>query len=124
MHEFSTVKKLLNQAIKEAEKKDVDEITKIWMEIGELKFISKESAETAFKTLSQGTIAENADLEVEIVPSKIKCKECGYEGEAEVPENVPHTLNPEELGCPECGGEIKIIQGKKASVKKFKGKKQ
>lgn len=122
MHEFSAVKPLVKQVLKKAREENAEEVTKVWLNIGQLKFVSKESARTAFKTLADGTIAEDAEVIVNITPGRIKCKKCGYEGKIKVPEDVPHSISPTALGCPECNGEIEIEEGESVSVKKFKAK--
>jgi hydrogenase nickel incorporation protein HypA/HybF len=53
--------------------------------------------------ISVGTIAENAVLEIEKIPIKVKCSGCGGVS----------SVNIRKFRCPVCSGQnLKILQGK------------
>ena len=60
-------------------------------------------------------------MKIEIIKSRVKCKECGYEGKIDYLDEVDHLFPL--LFCPECKGEIEIISGKECYIKKLTGKK-
>ncbi|MFX1557184.1 MAG: hydrogenase/urease maturation nickel metallochaperone HypA, partial [Promethearchaeota archaeon] len=74
----------------------------------------------SFKMATAGSIAEGAELKIEITPGKIKCRDC------EKISNV--TLNEEAqltglqlFQCKYCKSKnTEIIEGKKANVKNIK----
>ena len=58
--------------------------------------------ESAFDMYKKGTIAENAVLEIEKVPFKIRCKSCGAESERD----------DFQFACAGCAStELELVQG-------------
>jgi hydrogenase nickel incorporation protein HypA/HybF len=70
-------------------------IRKIYLEVGEYSGIVPKLAQDFFGYISKGTIAEDAIIDIKNVPTIIKCKICGNEG----------NINPGKLSfvCPKCG---------------------
>lgn len=58
--------------------------------------------------LSEGTIAEGAHIEAEFLPVKVRCRDCGRDGE----------ITPHHLACPHCGSlRLQILSGKEFYIK-------
>jgi len=63
--------------------------------------------EETFDIAKVGTIAENAELEIEIVKFKSICNFCGF---------VLETMNDFNLFCPNCSEPMSIISGREMRV--------
>ena len=69
-------------------------VKKIVLVVGDSSGVVGESIKMYFDIAAEGTICENADIEIEIIKSKLKCKNCGVLFERE----------PFSFNCG-CGGE-------------------
>lgn len=76
MHEVSMMQNTLDIAIAQAEENGAKKIDLLTMKIGELSGVIPEALEFAFDVLIQGTIAENAQLEIKTIPVVCYCQEC------------------------------------------------
>ena len=93
---------------------------KVVVELGELTYLNPEQVKFGFEVLSKDTIAENAEIIFEIIPGKIKCFNCGYEGEIIRDEDsIDHSfISSIMLKCPKCGStETDIVGGNDSIVK-------
>jgi len=120
MHEFSTMQSIVDIAIEEAEKHGLKEVNEVEICIGELTMLSPEQLRFCFDILKRGVL-KKAKLKIEIIKSRVKCRECGYEGEIDYLDEVDHLFPL--LFCPKCKGEIEIINGKECYIKKLSGEK-
>ncbi len=74
MHELSLMQNILDIALEYAAKYNAKKITKINLEVGELAGIIPEWMQNYFDFVTEGTIAEKAELIIEWTPAMIKCK--------------------------------------------------
>jgi hydrogenase nickel incorporation protein HypA/HybF len=107
MHELSIVLSILEIAEATARQNDAQSIQKIRMRVGAFSSVAKDALEFAFEVARQGTMAENAILEIETVPLVAECAACG-----------PATEPVQEfcLICPRCGLPLKIVSGDELEV--------
>lgn len=101
MHEFSLAESLMNVVIEEALKHNAKKVRKIRIRAGKLMGVVPDLLIFAFNTLSEGSIAEGAELILEEVPFKGKCKVCGYS----------FTLEDFWGICPNCNSDDLEIEG-------------
>ncbi|MFN3598664.1 MAG: hydrogenase maturation nickel metallochaperone HypA [Aquificaceae bacterium] len=101
MHEFSIVQSLLELLEEQTRQYGAKRVTKVEISIGVLSGIEPHLLELAFDTFKEGTIAEKAELLVEVEKLRIWCEECGREYQKE-------ELN---LLCPGCGSLNTHIRG-------------
>ncbi len=95
---------ILENVLRIAEERNARIVRKIRVEVGELLMINPEQLEFCFKSISKETIAENADLEIEVAKAEITCSKCGDEL------GSPYTL----CGC---GGHARVNGGKDMVLK-------
>ncbi|MEM8832070.1 MAG: hydrogenase maturation nickel metallochaperone HypA, partial [Cyanobacteria bacterium P01_G01_bin.19] len=76
MHEVSIMQNTLDLAIAQAKKHGGSKIDCLTLKIGRLSGVIPEALEFAFEVLTQGTIAENAQLEIETIPVVCYCQYC------------------------------------------------
>jgi len=77
MHEFSFAYNIFKVAETTAIKYNAKKITEVYLEIGELTLIVPELLKQSFKMATKGSIAEDAELIIEFIPGKLKCRDCG-----------------------------------------------
>ena len=132
MHEASYALAIIDTVINELQKRGLKnvKVKKIYLRIGELTLIDNVALKSAFEAYSAGSPVEGAELEIEVVPSKFKCKKCGHEWtfreafpqlEVNIPviHMYPHMV-AEILKCPKCGSsEIEILQGEEFTITKI-----
>ena len=120
MHEFSFAMNIFKVAEATAIKYNAKKITEVYLEIGELTLIVPDLLKQSFKMATHGSIAEGAELIIEITPGKIKCRECGKESTVTLSEDT-YLKGLELFQCQHCESKnTEVIEGKKANVKNIK----
>jgi hydrogenase nickel incorporation protein HypA/HybF len=103
------MKDVLEIALEYAEQNDVKKIRTIALSVGALASIVPDWAQMFFNYVSKGTIAEEAKIQIETIPAKIRCRSCGAETEMDV-----HNLLYE---CNKCDSKaIELVTGREFRV--------
>ena len=120
MHEFAFAYNIFKIAEATALQYNAKKITEVYLEIGELTLIVPELLKQSFKMATSGSIAEGAELKIEILPGKVKCRECGKTSTVTLNEEAQLT-GLQLFQCNYCKSKnTEIIEGKKANVKNIK----
>jgi len=120
MHEFSFAYSIFKVAESTAIKYNAKKISEVYLEIGELTLIVPDLLRQSFKMATHGSIAEDAELIIEIVPGKIKCRDCGEISTVSLSEEA-HIKGLQLFQCQNCKSRnTEVIEGKKANVKNIK----
>ncbi|MDI9395660.1 MAG: hydrogenase maturation nickel metallochaperone HypA [Euryarchaeota archaeon] len=123
MHELSIACEIFEQVKSTAAAHGATEVKHVTLQMGKLSHTNPEQLSFCFKVLAEGSIAENADLIVEMMPPTLEC-ECGYNGaldEKQIRESSE--LKSELLAyvaamkCPVCGKPAQIIGGRELIIK-------
>lgn len=93
MHELSVCLSLLDQVTRIAQDHGAERVERIRLRIGPLSGIEPPLLVNAYPLAAAGTVAADAELEVEASPVKVHCVDCGAETEA----------SPNRLLCARCG---------------------
>lgn len=102
MHELSLVCSICDLINKKVIEYGVNKVVQVRIIAGELAGIEDLTMKSCFEMLTQATPAEGAELVIERVPIKVRCRLCGNEYETGIP----------FLKCDVCANEcIEIIQG-------------
>jgi hydrogenase nickel incorporation protein HypA/HybF len=107
MHEVSIITQTLEIALENADKQDATKIHRLTMRIGAISGVVPEALNFAFDIVTEGTIAQGAILEIEIIPVVCYCTHCQKEFE------------PSDLfyQCPKCNQlSNKIIAGREIEL--------
>lgn len=107
MHEISLMEQTLNIVLANAQKENATKIHRLNMRIGAVSGVVPEALEFAFDVTTQGTLAEGAQLNLELVPAICNCSNCSTK------------FQPVDLyyQCPQCGAlSSQIIQGKEIEI--------
>ena len=95
-----------------AEKEKLSRIDKVHFQLGRMMQVVPELFRFAFDSAKVDTIAEQADLEIEFLPVKMKCRQCGHAFE----------VGQDEFYCPHCKGvDLDLLQGKELFIKSIEG---
>lgn len=120
LHEFAFAYNIFKVAETTALKYNAKKITEVYLEVGELTLIVPELLKQSFKMATTGSIAEGAKLIIEIVPGKVKCRECDKISTISLTEEAQLT-GLQLFTCRYCGSNnTEIVEGKKANVKNIK----
>lgn len=109
MHELSIMSNILDIVIEFAEKYNAKSVAKINLSVGELSDLIPEWMQTYFDFVSKDTIAEKAELNIERIPTVIRCKECGTET----------TIKRENLqfSCTNCDSDdVELLSGREFTI--------
>lgn len=107
MHEISIIESILEVAEERAREVNSLSIKVIKLRLGQFTAIAREALEFAFDVARLGTLAENARLEIEVVPMTLLCVVCGV---------APQPTSAMSLICPQCCFPLKIISGKELQI--------
>jgi len=103
MHELSVTESILEIALKHADKAKANEITDIYIVIGQLSSFIDDSIQFYWEILSKDTIAEKATLHFKRIPTKFGCRQC----------NTRFAPQGDGFYCPSCHSmNLEIIAGK------------
>ena len=120
MHEFSFAYNIFKVAEATALKYNAKKISEVYLEVGELTLIVPDLLKQSFKMATHGSIAEGAELRIEIVPGKIKCHDCNKISTVTLNEEAQLT-GLQLFQCKYCKSKnTEVIDGKKANVKNIK----
>ena len=107
MHELAIAESVLDIAVGEMKKRAALRLNKVKLSVGEFSGVAKEALEFAFRALKPNTPAADAEFEIEVVPLKAECSNCGPAG---------CLLCDLDLICPNCGGILEIKGGRELKV--------
>jgi hydrogenase nickel incorporation protein HypA/HybF len=107
MHELSLTKKILDTALRYAQKTDSQKVVTIVLRLGALRDVKKEWIQHYFNYISKGTAAENAEILIIPDPIVCRCRDC--ESDFEIDRN---DYAGEEILCPNCAtNNFTLISG-------------
>ena len=98
--------------LKQQAEENLSKVTKVNISFGQMIQIVPDIFEFAFRETVRDSIAEDAELDIEIVPVKMKCLNCG--SDFQVKDNL--------FACNICSStDLEIIQGKELFIKSIEG---
>jgi len=132
LHEWALAEAVVTTVLKTAEEENAREVLEIKVVLGELQQIDIEVFKFALTNLVKDTIAEKAQIILEIEPAILKCNSCGYKWKfSEVLEKLDEEVReaihflPEVshayIKCPNCGSvDFDVIKGRGVYLKSIK----
>lgn len=110
MHELSIARGIIDIVNSEARTQGFKKVISIGLGFGEYSGIVPKCLEEFFPYAAQGTLAEGARLDMQVLPASFKCRDCGFEGAVE----------RSKACCPECGSTaINMVSGREFFVEKL-----
>ncbi|MDZ7804254.1 hydrogenase maturation nickel metallochaperone HypA [Thiohalophilus sp.] len=102
MHELSICQSMLSQIEAVARDNRASAVHRVKVQIGPLSGVEPQLLQQAFPIAVAGSIARDAILDIELLPIRIECQQCGGESEA--------TAN--KLICGHCGHwQTRLLSG-------------
>lgn len=103
MHEMGLAQNILDIVVRTAEQNDVDKVVRINVRAGQLRGIVPEQLQFCFGFVArESTVVDGAELVIETVPIKGRCKKCDHR----------FAVEEYRFVCPECGHEdIDVLEG-------------
>jgi hydrogenase nickel incorporation protein HypA/HybF len=101
MHELAVTENILEIATRHARGAGAARITDLYLVIGQFSSIIDDSVQFYWDIISEGTLAEGAQLHFKRVPAEMACQSCG------------HTYRPDDdLVCPRCdSSDVRLVAG-------------
>ena len=107
MHELSVTESILSYSIEEARKRNASKIKMMRLRMGPFCGLYPECIQMYLDVLAEGTIAEGAKIEAEVLPLSVLCRDCGKESE----------ITRRSIAWPHCGSlRLKILSGKEFMI--------
>jgi hydrogenase nickel incorporation protein HypA/HybF len=111
MHELPVTESILRVVLMHASRNDVQKITTIHLEVGEMSDLEDEWMQRYFEYVAKDTVAAEAKLDILRKPVVMQCEDC----ETSFPVNIRAAG---EIFCPDCGGKNhKLISGREYFIK-------
>lgn len=111
---------LIEEVLKIADENKFKKVEKIVLEIGELTFLSEESLKLTFEILKENyDVLKESSLEIQKATAKLQCENCSFSGNLKLAYDPIYHYYLPTLKCPECGQELKIVEGKECIIKKI-----
>ena len=101
MHETSLCAALLRLVQEEAHRHRAERIVGVRLGVGVLAAVEPHALRACFELLAEGTVAEGADLKVDLIPADAVCRACG---------RAFPLIRPRDV-CPTCGGAALDLTG-------------
>jgi|ERR1035437_642404 hydrogenase nickel incorporation protein HypA/HybF len=112
MHELRIAEDLSTIVLDTALSKNLTKVTRVNIIFGQLIQIVPDIFEFTFVETVRNSIAEGAELNIEILPVKMNCKNCGNDFQ----------INENRFACNICNStDLVIIQGKELFIKSIEG---
>lgn len=112
MHEIKIAEDLSAIVLETAGRENLTKVTKVNISFGQLVQIVPDIFRFAFSETVRDSVAEGAEINIEIVPVKMKCMNCG--NDFQVAEN--------RFTCNNCDStDLSIISGKELFIKSIEG---
>lgn len=110
MHEISLLENVLEILQASAREQGFTRVARVCLEIGELSCVSEDALQFGFPAVMQGTLAEQAELQIRRVKGIGQCRQCRQRVELQ-------TLHDP---CPACGSfQIAVVQGREMKIREL-----
>jgi hydrogenase nickel incorporation protein HypA/HybF len=112
MHELKIAEYIKEIVLETARKEKLTKVTKVNLVFGKLVSVVPENLEPAFREAVKETPAGNTEISIEIVPVRLRCRECGCD----------YQMDEEQFRCRICGSaDPEIINGNEFFIKSIEG---
>lgn len=102
MHEMTIAVEILRQLEELADQKHLQRITAVTIRTGEFRQVVPEAMDIAFESLVEGTVAQGAQLTLEVEPAWARCRVCGHEYRPDI----------DDYRCSSCqAADVELLRG-------------
>ena len=93
VHEFSLAQDMVETLRRVAMEHKASRVAKVRLRLGDFTHVDPETLTFAFEVACRGTVLEGCRLEIQRIPTVVRCPGCGWEG----------GLTLDDYFCPACG---------------------
>lgn len=112
MHELAVAESLLKIIQEEGKKHGLSRINQVRLRIGKLSTVVPEALSFSFQVITRSTLAEGAELSMEVVPVIAHCHDC----------DIDFETDSHFLLCTQCGGAlVGLVSGKELEIVDIEG---
>jgi hydrogenase nickel incorporation protein HypA/HybF len=110
MHELGIMINVVNSIEKIAAENGVTKISTLVLQVGELSPVVPHYLEAVYPAAVDGTLLQDTELEIEVIPGMALCKHCG----------TKFNLIANKKACPECStADWELISGTEFLIKEI-----
>jgi hydrogenase nickel incorporation protein HypA/HybF len=103
MHELGVARNLIDVALSAMSERGVTQrATALRVEVGRFTAVVPDALRFYVEILARDTLLEGAELTIETIPLRTRCRSCALENEPD----------PPSLMCPNCDGLVEIVTGR------------
>jgi len=112
MHELTMINQIFGLIEEVAKEHDIEKVTRVKLQVGELRQFIPSMLHFAFEAVSKGTVAQGAQLDIDYIPIKVRCKNC----------DNTFDVKEQTYICPICDGcDLDIVTGKEVILETVEG---
>jgi len=111
---------IINAVLDELKGHDVRAVEELTIVIGDLTNLGADQMGFAFEVMTKDTILSGAKLTIDREPVRLLCKECSYDGKAEILRNEGYDHSILILSCPKCKGPVKVTEGMSCRIRSIR----
>lgn len=112
MHETAIIGGLLRILVRQAGQHGIGRVTQVRIKVGRLRAVEPLQLKSGFAIFAEGSIAEGAELVIEEIGVRARCRACSAEFD------IPRF----NFECPACGGkDLEILSGQELFIESFDG---
>ena len=107
MHELSIAQNMVKIINEHLTTEEAPRLQRVHIRVGTFSTVIPELLQSGFEAATDGTPFEGAQLEINVIPLRIACNQCGTESEIE----------PVDFTCPHCSSsDVEIIAGNELTI--------
>ncbi|MDR2884232.1 MAG: hydrogenase maturation nickel metallochaperone HypA [Deferribacteraceae bacterium] len=107
MHEVGVAEEVLKTVLSIAKENNASKVTEVVLKLGSISGVSADALQFAFDAIKEGSIAEGAKFQIDIIKAVGVCADCGKE-------SIPDTFFSI---CDHCGAPtLEIVAGKEFEI--------
>ncbi len=111
MHEMALTGPIVDIVVRQANICKATRVRKVNLRVGELRDVVEPMMKDCFRHFAKGTVAEEADLEIEHVSLRVRCRDCDCEFSG-------RKADLRDLRCPSCQGRsFELLAGSELYVR-------
>ena len=111
---------IINAVLDELKGYDVHEVEELVIVIGDMTNLGEDQMTFAFEVMTKDTVLSGSKLTIEHEAVRLLCKECGYDGEAEILKSEGYDHSVPVLSCPKCNGPVTVTEGMSCRIRSIR----